>query len=370
MTFPPRGTVIKAADAPIEPLLGSSGRVAAVLGYGNQGRAHALNLRESGVEVVVGGRPGSEARARAETEGFETFETGNAAERGDLVIVALPDEVHGRVWHDVLASSIRPGQVLGVVHGFSLHHGDLTPPEGVGAVLVAPKGPGRTLRERFSLGHGIPAIVSVHREARVPATSTAPATDAAGLALAWATGIGCTRGGSIVGSVADETETDLFGEQTVLCGGVTDLVRTAYEILVEAGYPPEVAYIECCHELKQVCDLIYHRGLAGMREAISNTAEFGIDHAGPRLVDESTRRTMRELLDEIRDGRFARRLRQDADQGFAGLETHRRAQRGHPIEETGRTIRGLMPWLAEEDARSQSSNPSSADEEGNGTPAP
>lgn len=369
MTFPPRGTVIKASDAPIDPLLRSSGRVVSVLGYGNQGRAHALNLRESGVEVVVGGRPSSEARAQAEGEGFETFETGEAARRGDLVIVALPDEVHGKVWREVLASSIRPGQVLGVVHGFSLHHGDLVPPEGVGSVLVAPKGPGRTLRERFSLGQGIPAIVSVHREATVPATEEAPATDAGALALAWTTGIGCTRGGSIVGSVADETETDLFGEQTVLCGGVTDLVIAAYEILVEAGYPPEVAYIECCHELKQVCDLIYHRGIAGMREAISNTAEFGIDHAGPRLVDESTRRTMRDLLQEIRDGRFARRLQQDADQGFAELGAHRAAQTAHPIEETGRTIRGLMPWLAEEDARSQKSDASTSDDNPNGSSA-
>ena len=366
MPLPPRGTVIKASEAPFQPLEQASGRLVSILGYGNQGRAHALNLRDSGAAVLVGGRPGSDARAQAEAEGFETFDLEDAARKADLVVIALPDEVHGPVWTSTLASVIRPGQVLGVVHGFSLHHGDIDPPDGVGAVLVAPKGPGRTVRERYLMGQGIPAIIAVHREIEMPATEDAPATDATGLALAWATGLGCTRGGSIVGSVADETETDLFGEQAVLCGGMTALFLAAFEILVEAGYPPEIAYIECCHEAKQIGDLVYNRGIEGMRAAISNTAEFGIDHAGPRLVDEKTRATMRALLQEIRDGGFAERLRRDAGDGFRDLHAHRDAQRDHPIEAAGETVRNLMPWLAEEDARLQAPGPDTADEGGNG----
>ena len=363
MPLPPRGTVIRAQEAPFQPLEGASGRIISILGYGNQGRAHALNLRDSGSKIVVGGRSGSEARARAEEEGFETFDLADAARQADLVVIALPDEVHGRVWRSSLAEAIRPGQVIGVVHGFSLHHRDIDPPDGVGAVLVAPKGPGRTVRERYLLGQGIPAIIAVHREIEVAATEHAAVTDATGLALAWASGIGCTRGGSIVGSIADETETDLFGEQAVLCGGMTALFLAAFEILVEAGYPPEIAYIECCHEAKQIGDLVYSRGIAGMRAAISNTAEFGIDHAGPQLVDEKTRATMRALLQEIREGGFARRLRRDAENDFQDLHAHRDAQRHHAIEAAGETVRDLMPWLAEEERRSQAAGSDSADDE-------
>jgi len=356
MPLPPRGTVLHTSDAPIEPLLADAGRSVAILGYGNQGRAHALNLRESGVRVIVGGRPGSDARGRAESEGFESFDLADAAAAADLVIVALPDEVHGRVWREALADAIRPGQILGVVHGFSLHHGDIDPPAGVGAVLVAPKGPGRTVRERFLMGQGIPAIVAVHREVDAEAMRGSDGADAAAICLAWAAGLGCMRGGSIVGTAADETETDLFGEQAVLCGGMTALFLAAYEILVEAGYPPEIAYIECCHEAKQVCDLVYHRGIEGMRAAISNTAEFGIDHAGPRLVDDRIRNEMRALLAEIRDGRFAGKLKTDADRGFPDLLRHRQAQAQHPIEQSSRTVRDLMPWLAEDDAASEASS--------------
>ena len=365
MPLPPRGTVIHAADAPIEPLLAESGRTTSILGYGNQGRAHALNLRDSGISVVIGGRPDSEARQKAADDGFETFDHDEAVHRSDLIIIALPDEVHGEVWRTSLQPVVRPGQVLGVIHGFSLHHGDIDPPEGVGAVLVAPKGPGRTVRERFLLGQGIPAIVSVHQSADPAGMRGTPATDAAGLCLAWTAGIGCTRGGSIVGSVADETETDLFGEQSVLCGGVTGLVVAAYEILIEAGYPPEVAYIECCQELKQVCDLIYHRGLAGMRSAISNTAEYGIDHAAPRLVDEDVKSRMRELLAEIRDGRFAAALQADAGAGFPDLRRHRAQTADHSMETAGRKVRELMPWLAKEDAESQATGSRPADGENN-----
>lgn len=337
-----------------------------ILGYGNQGRAHALNLRDSGASVVVGGRSGSAARSRAEAEGFETLDLAEATRRGDLVVIALPDEVHGPIWRAILSTAIRPGQVIGVVHGFSLHHGDIDPPAGVGAVLVAPKGPGRTVRERYLMDQGIPSIIAVHREIEIPGHGQSSATDASGLALAWATGLGCTRGGSIVGTVADETETDLFGEQAVLCGGMTALFLAAFETLVEAGYPPEIAYIECCHEAKQVADLVYNQGIAGMRAAISNTAEFGIDTAGPRLVDEGTRSEMRALLAEIRDGRFADRLRADADHGFEGLHRHRKTQTHHPIEDAGAKVRDLMPWLSEEDRRSQASTGKTSDEGGSG----
>ncbi len=324
-------------DAPLEPL---RQRQVALLGFGNQGRAHALNLRESGISVLVGGRPstgGGRGQEEAKALGFEVASYAEAAARGDLIILALPDESHASVYRESIATHARPGTTLGFLHGFSVRYGALTPRSDLGVVLVAPKGPGTTLRERYLLGQGIPALVAVERES--------PQRDARSLALAWANGIGSARAGILETTFADETETDLFGEQTVLCGGLMGLVVAAFETLVARGYPPELAYIECCHEVKQVADLVYARGLAGMRAAISNTAEFGAFTAAPRVVDEGVRRTFASILEEIRDGRFARRMLEDHANGDAWFAAERRKADQHPIEQTGERVRALMPWL-------------------------
>ena len=331
-------------QAPIGPL---RHRQVALLGFGNQGRAHALNLRESGISVLVGGRPtasGGRGQREAEALGFEVADFPEAAARGDLIILALPDESHAAVYAESIATHARPGVTIGFLHGFSVRYGTVQPRQDLGVILVAPKGPGTTLRERYAMGQGIPALIAVERES--------PAGDARQLALAWANGIGSARAGILETTFAHETETDLFGEQTVLCGGLMGLVLAAYETLVERGYPPELAYIECCHEVKQVADLIYARGLAGMRAAISNTAEFGAFTAAPRVVDEGVRRTFASILDEIRDGRFAHRMLADHAQGDAWFTAERRRADHHPIEATGERVRALMPWLNGESQRS------------------
>lgn len=326
-------------DAPLDPL---RGKLVAVFGFGNQGRAHALNLRESGIDVLVAGRPAGRGCAEAASAGFRTARYEEAASEGDLLILALPDEVHGEVYREAVAAHARPGATIGFLHGFSVRYGQVSPRGDLGVVLVAPKGPGTTLRERYQRGQGIPALVGTHQES--------PAGDARRLALAWANGIGCARAGILETSFAHEAETDLFGEQTVLCGGLMGLIVAAYETLVGAGYPPELAYIECCHEVKQVADLVYARGLAGMRAAISNTAEFGAFTAAPRVVDERVRSEFARLLEEIRDGRFARRMIDDHAAGDRWFNAQRAAAAAHPIEATGERVRALMPWLAPESA--------------------
>lgn len=309
------------------------GRTVAILGYGNQGEAHALNLRDSGVTVIVGARAGGGAEARAVAAGFRTISIPDASADADLAIVALPDEVHGEVVRDVIAPHLRHGAVLGFLHGFSIRFGRVVPPAGAGVVMVAPKGPGTTLRDRFVRGLGIPCLFAVHQETDGSAER---------LGLAWASGIGCGRARILRSTFADEAETDLFGEQAVLCGGMSALVQAAFEILVEAGYPPELAYIECCHEVKQVADLVYERGLDGMRRAISTTAEFGAYAAGPRVVDASVRARLREMLTEIRDGAFARTMADDQARGFPWLTGQRRASAAHPIEEPSALVRSWM----------------------------
>ncbi|MFM8639055.1 MAG: ketol-acid reductoisomerase [Planctomycetota bacterium] len=321
-----------------------AGRPVAVIGYGNQGRAHALNLRDSGVDVRIGGRPGSTARARAESEGFRTLDTPEAVRGADLVIVALPDEAHAAAWAVAIAPSLVPGQTAGFIHGSSVHFGLVKPVPGVGMVLVAPKGPGTTLRERFVMGQGIPALVAMHAE-RDRAHGGPGALD---IARAWAAGLGCARAGLVHTTFRDEAETDLFGEQAVLCGGMLGLAQAAYEVLVEAGYPPLLAYTECIHEIKQVADLLYARGPAGMRAAISNSAEFGTYAAAPRMADERTKAAMRTLLDEIRSGAFTRRMQADHDAGGPWFRAERAAADAHPMERAGAEVRALMPWLAAE----------------------
>src|SRR6202453_3815452 len=274
-----------------------NGRTVAIIGYGSQGHAHALNLRDSGVDVVVGLRESSASVAAAREAGLEVVAVTEAASRGNLVMILVPDELHHDVWETDVRDGIAEGNELLFGHGFSIHYGEVVPPPGVDVAMVAPKGPGHLVRRQFTEGSGVPGLIAVEQDA----TGNARA-----LALAYAKGIGCTRGGVIETSFKDETETDLFGEQAVLCGGASELVQAGFETLVEAGYDPEMAYFECLHELKLIVDLMHEKGLAGMRFSISNTAEYGDYTRGKRVITEETRAAMRQILKEIQDGDFAR----------------------------------------------------------------
>ena len=324
------------------PRAGLVGKTVAILGYGNQGRSHAANLRDSfgdGIRLVIGGRPGSIALARAADDGFTSVPNPEAAAVADLAIVALPDEIHGSACPEILGA-MPAGATVGFIHGFSIRFGAVRPRADLGIVLVAPKGPGTTLRARYRMGQGIPSLLAVERESG--------RGDSRRLALAWANGIGSARAGVLETTFAAEAETDLFGEQAVLCGGLQGLIVAAFETLVEAGYPPELAYIECCHEAKQVADLVYAGGLDFMRKRISNTAEFGAHAAAPRIADERLRETFRTILAEVRDGSFARRFLEDTAAGGPWMSARRAEGAVHPIEESGRSVRSLMPWLADE----------------------
>src|ERR671914_1857513 len=266
------------------------GKTVAILGYGSQGHAHAQNLRDSGVSVVVGLRPGSSSTEKARSDGFEVLDVGEAASRGDIVMVLLPDEKHGEVYRQEIADGIAPGNTLLFGHGFSVHYGEVEPPPEVDVALIAPKGPGHLVRRQYLEGSGVPGLIAVAQDASGTARD---------VALAYAKGIGCTRGGVIETTFKDETETDLFGEQAVLCGGASELVQAGFETLVEAGYDPQMAYFEWPHELKLIVDLMYEKGLAGMRYSISNTAEYGDYTRGTRVITKDTRAKKRDVLGEI-----------------------------------------------------------------------
>ena len=326
------------ADAPLAPLIGKS---VCVLGYGNQGQAHAQNLRDGGVLVRVGSEPHTRGFAAAQAAGFEVLSSAKAVQNADLVIVALPDEIHGKLWASAIEPNLAPHAVVGFLHGFSVRFGLVKPAANIGVVMVAPKGPGKTVRDRFVMGQGIPCLFAVH-------ANGANAENTRALGLAWANGIGSLRAAIIETTFAAEAETDLFGEQSVLCGGMLALVKVAYETLVEAGYPPMLAYIECCHELKQVADLMYARGPSGMRDAISTTAEFGAFDAEHILLTEQLRADFKRILISVQDGTFARRFQRDADDGFLRLQKMQDAAQHHPIEAAGRAVRALIPWLKEE----------------------
>jgi len=313
------------------------GRIVAVVGYGNQGHAHALNLRDRGVTVVVGARAGAGAD-RARDDGWEVRTPGDAARDADLIIIALPDEIHAAVWTAEVLPAVKERAVVGFLHGLSVHRRWVIVPPENGVVLVAPKGPGIALRSRFLAGEGLPCLIAVHQEGSSGLGES--------FALSWAAGIGAARAAILKTTFAQETETDLFGEQAVLCGGMLALMRGAFETLVHAGFPPDLAYMECVQELKQVADLIYVHGPTGMAHRISNTAEFGA-HAAIDVIDGPyLRQQFKAMLDQIRDGRFAQRLRDDADSGGRWLRARREALAAHAMEEAGRTVREWMPFLS------------------------
>jgi ketol-acid reductoisomerase len=315
------------------------GKTVAILGYGSQGHAHALNLRDSGIDVVVGLREGSSSRADAEGEGLEVLGIADAASRGDVVMILLPDEKQAEVWEAEIADGIAEGNLLMFAHGFAIHFEQILPPPGVDVGMVAPKGPGHLVRRQYTDGRGVPCLMAVHQDA----TGTAHET-----VLAYASGIGGGRAGVIETTFKDECETDLFGEQSVLCGGATELVRAGFETLVEAGYDPRLAYFECLHELKLIVDLMYEKGIQGMRFSISNTAEYGDMTRGPRVIGPESREAMKEILADIQSGEFAREWIAENRAGGENFQRMREEAAGHQVEEVGKDLRGMMPWIDQE----------------------
>ncbi len=330
-------TIYREADTDRSAL---EGQRIAVLGFGSQGHAHALNLRDSGFDVRVGLREGSASWARAEEAGLRVLPTAEAVAESDVVMVLLPDTAHARVYAQDIAPHLKAGDMLMFAHGFSIHYGTVVPPGDVDVTMIAPKGPGHLVRRTYQEGIGTPALVAVQQDA------TGKALDRA---LAYGAGIGAARAGIIRTTFQEETETDLFGEQTVLCGGISSLIEAGFETLVEAGYQPEIAYFECLHELKLIVDLIYEGGLSWMRYSVSDTAEWGDYRSGPRVIDAGVRERMRTILEEIRSGAFAKEWIGEAEAGFPHFLALRREARAAEIERVGRELRRMMPWLRSEE---------------------
>jgi ketol-acid reductoisomerase len=324
-----------------------AGKTVAIVGYGSQGHAHALNLRDSGVNVIVGLRKDSASRPKAEAEGLRVVEPRDAAREADVVMLVVPDETAGQIYNEEIAPHLVAGNHLAVAHGFNIHFGQIVAPAGVSVWMVAPKGPGHTVRGHYKEGKGVPCLVAVDQD---------PNGDALATALAYAKGIGGGRAGIIETNFREETETDLFGEQSVLCGGLTALMQAGFETLVEAGYAPEMAYFECIHEVKLIVDLIYEGGVANMRYSVSNTAEYGDLTRGPRIIDESVKQRMKEVLREIQTGSFAREFILENRAGKPGFNALRRIASEHPLEKVGARLRGLMPWLQEKRLVDRSKN--------------
>jgi len=321
-------------------------RKVAVIGYGSQGHAHALNLRDSGVDVRVGLGEGSRSKAKAEGAGLRVVSVAEASKEADAIMVLIPDQTQKRVYDAEIAPHLSKGKALLFAHGFNIHFGQIRPPEEVDVFLVAPKGPGHLVRRQYQDGRGIPCLIAVHQDA----TGQAKA-----LGLAYAKAIGGTRAGTLETTFKEETETDLFGEQAVLCGGASALVKAGYEVLVEAGYQPESAYFECLHELKLIVDLMYEGGLAWMRHSISDTAEYGDYTRGPRIVTAETKNEMRRILKEIQTGQFAKEFILENQVGRPVFDKYRVAEAQHPIEEVGKRLRDMMSWIRE--AKKDSSDP-------------
>jgi ketol-acid reductoisomerase len=318
------------------------GATIAIVGYGSQGRAHARNLRDSGFEVVVGARPGGNAEHRAQSDGFRTMTPAEAAKEADLLALLAPDMAHRSAFESAIAPNLKPGSALLVAHGFSVHYGQIDPSRELDVVLVAPKGPGDLVRREYEIGRGVPCLFAVAQDATGQARAKA---------LAYAQGIGGTTAGAIETTFKEETETDLFGEQAVLCGGVTELVTAGYETLVEAGYKPEVAYFECMHELKLIVDLLYEGGIAKMHEFISETAKYGDLVSGPRVIDRETKQRMRDILKDIQTGKFARDWVDENETGKKRYEQLLAADLAHPIEQVGARLRRHMAWLQAQPAK-------------------
>ncbi|NUR07853.1 MAG: ketol-acid reductoisomerase [Nocardioidaceae bacterium] len=316
------------------------GRNVAVLGYGSQGHAHALSLRDSGVDVRVGLPEGSGSRAKAEAEGLRVLTPAEACEEADLIMILAPDHVQRKLYAESVEPNLVDGDALFFGHGFNIRFGYIKPPAGVDVAMVAPKGPGHLVRREYSAGRGVPVLVAVENDASGKAWD---------LALAYAKGIGGLRAGGIKTTFTEETETDLFGEQAVLCGGMSELVMKGFEVLTEAGYQPEVAYFECLHELKLIVDLMYEGGIAKQRWSVSDTAEYGDYVSGPRVIDDSVKDRMRGILDDIKDGSFAQRFIDDQDAGAPEFKRLRAEGEQHPIEATGRDLRKLMAWVKSDD---------------------
>jgi ketol-acid reductoisomerase len=311
------------------------GRTVAIVGYGNQGRAHALNLRDTGVEVIVGGRPGA-TLDKARAEGFPSVAVADAARVADVMMIGAPDELQASIYDADIAPNLKQGGALVFAHGFAIHFGTIKPRADLDIILVAPEGPGHQLRSEYERGYGLLCLLAVQQDATAQAKA---------LGLAYASALGCGRSGIMESTFKDECETDLFGEQVVLCGGQAELIRAAYDTLVEAGYTPEMAYFECLHQVKLLADLIYERGIAGMNQAISNTAEYGEYVTGPRIVNDAVRAEMKRVLADIQSGKFAREWVAENKAGQPKLKAMRAKVAAHPIEEVGRRLRAMMPWL-------------------------
>jgi ketol-acid reductoisomerase len=325
-------TIYYEKDADLNVL---KGKTVGVVGYGSQGHAHSQNLRDSGVNVIVSDLPGSANYKLAVEHGFKPVTAAELTQQADLIIITLPDELQARIYKSDILPNLKPGKTLGFCHGFNIHFGQIVPPEGVNVIMIAPKGPGHLVRSEYEKGGGVPCLIAIEKDSG----------NAKQVGLAWAAGIGGARAGVIATTFKEETETDLFGEQVVLCGGVTELVKAGFDTLVEAGYQPEIAYFECMHELKLIVDLFYQGGISYMRYSVSNTAEYGDLTRGPRIINDETRREMKKILAEIQTGAFAREWILENLAGCPGFKRMHVKDNDHKIEVVGRQLRRMMKWI-------------------------
>jgi ketol-acid reductoisomerase len=322
-------------------------KTVAIIGYGSQGHAHALNLRDSGVNVVVGLYPGSKSWSKAQADGLNVASSAEAAAQAEVIMMLVPDQTQRHIYEDSIQANLAAGKTLMFAHGFNIHFSQIVPPPHVDVSMIAPKAPGHRMRELFTEGVGVPGLLAIHQDFSGHATANA---------LAYARGVGCAKAGVIETTFKEETETDLFGEQTVLCGGVSALVKTGFETLVKAGYQPEIAYFECLHELKLIVDLIYEGGLKYMRYSISDTAEYGDYSRGPRVVNEQVRAEMEKILAEIQNGTFAREWILENQAGRPSFNAYRRQEAEHQIEEVGKGLREMMGWLKKSKPKAQTTS--------------
>ena len=320
-------------DANLELL---KGKVIAVMGYGSQGHSQSQNLKDSGLNVVIGLRLGSPRWKRAEDAGFEVMTVSEAAAKADIIQILLPDETQSKIYYAEIEKYVTAGKVLVFSHGFNIHYGQIVPPKDVDVIMIAPKSPGHLVRRTYTEGAGVPALIAVHQDASGKAKE---------LALAYAKGIGSTKAGVLETTFSEETETDLFGEQAVLCGGASELVKAGFDTLVEAGYQPEIAYFECLHELKLIVDLMYEGGIGWMRYSVSDTAQYGDMTIGKRIINKETRKEMKKVLEEIQDGRFAKAWLLESQVNRPAFNAMTRIEENHPIEKVGEQLRGMMSWL-------------------------